>query len=190
MTSKQKDHTTSSDAKGRLRISLRENREILKFCFLFALILGVFTILLQINAAQTNFVEPHLHQIASACGKVLSALGTQCDVAGSSITSSRFSVNIVRGCDSLYPTAMLWAALLAYPATWKSKTIGVIGGAIVLFLMNIVRVVTMFYIGVYFPSLFDMFHIYAWQALFILLTLAVWLFWAAKFAGAKASIRR
>jgi len=171
-----------------MREWIRTNYAILKFCILFILILGVFTVLLQTDFTQKTLVEPHLSQIASLCGQVISFFRTECNVNGSVITSTRFSVNVVRGCDSLYPTAMLWAALLAYPASWKSKLIGLVGGAVFLFILNILRVVSMFYIGVYFPSLFDMVHVYAWQALFILFTLAVWLFWAAKFTRVKASV--
>ena len=188
MTHKQKNQSASKRHTNLPRAWFQENREIVKFCLLFIFILGMFTIALQMDATQSGFVLPHLHQIAAVCGSLLSLLGTTCSVQDQMIVSSRFSVSIVRGCDSLYPTAMLWAALLAYPATWKSKLIGVIGGAVVLFLLNIVRVITMFYIGVYVPSLFDMIHLYAWQALFILLTLAVWLFWATKISKMKSSL--
>ncbi len=115
-------------------------------------------------------------------------VGTECEVYGSSISSGRFSVQVIKGCESIYATAMLWAAMLAFPATWKQRIVGMISGAVILFLINIVRVITMFYIGTYFPSLFDMVHIYAWQALFILITLAVWLVWAAKVAPRKAKV--
>ncbi len=122
------------------------------------------------------------------CGNILTFFGTQCNVFESSISSARFSVEVVRGCESIYPTVMLWSAILAYPSSWRWKIIGLFGGAVILYILNIVRVITMFYIGVYFPFLFEMVHIYAWQALFILLILAVFLFWAAKAAGAKSTV--
>ena len=170
------------------RAWLQDNREIAKFCLIFGVTLAVFTIVLQSNFVQEHFVIPHLGQVAALCGAILKTLGTPCDVSESTINSTRFSVSVVRGCESIYPTAMLWAALLAYSATWKSKLIGLIGGAIVLFLLNIVRILTMFYVGSYFPSLFEIVHVYAWQALFILLTLAVWLFWAAKISRTKTPV--
>jgi exosortase H (IPTLxxWG-CTERM-specific) len=167
---------------------VRENKEILKFCLVFGLTLGAFALILQTDIVQGHLVTPHLEQVAALCGAILNAFGTQCEVSGSAINAARFSVSVVRGCDSIYPTAMLWAALLAYSATWKSRLIGLLGGAVVLFLLNIVRILTMFYIGSYFPSLFDIVHVYAWQALFILITLAVWLFWAAKISRAKTPV--
>jgi len=157
-------------------------KPIYKFLGIFTISLCGFSFILQQDAVQTAFVSPHLNQVAWVCGKVLRTLGTQCEVYESSIVAARFSVQVIKGCESIYPTAMLWAALLAYPAAFGWKISGLIGGALILFLLNIFRVITMFYIGVYLPSLFDIIHIYAWQALFILVTLAVFLFWAVKAA--------
>ena len=167
---------------------LSENKGIIRFCVLFGVILGAFTFLLDTDFLQQNFMSPHLKQVALCAGSIIQFFGTSCTVSETTIFSSRFSVNVVQGCDSIYPTAMLWAALLAYPSTWKSKLIGIAGGAAVLFIVNIIRIVTMFYIGIYVPSLFDMVHVYAWQALFILLTLAVWLIWAAKISRTPVNI--
>lgn len=165
-----------------------ENKSIVRFCVLFGFILGGCTLLLETDFSQQHFVISHLKQIALLSGTVLQFLGTSCTISETSIMSPRFSVNVIQGCDSIYPTAMLWAALLAYPSTLRSKLIGMCGGAIVLFIINIIRIVTMFYIGIYVPSLFDMVHVYAWQALFILLTLAVWLLWAAKISRAPTNV--
>ena len=152
---------------------------------MFVIALASFSFILERDSVQQAFVSPHLTHVASLCGKVLNGIGTSCDVYGSSIMSTSFSVQVIKGCESIYATAMLWAALLAFPATWSWKVVGILGGGVVLFLVNIARVITMFYIGMYVPSLFDMVHIYAWQALFILFTLAVFLLWAAKASKAR-----
>ena len=163
----------------RLKSWSQQQNEILKFLLIFIVLLSVFSFMLEQDSIQRVFVLPHLNQVASLCGSILNRIGTQCDVAQSSVTSTSFSVQIVKGCESIYPTAMLWAAILAYPAKWRCRIAGLIGCAVILFFVNIVRVVTMFYVGTYFPSIFDFVHIYAWQALFILITLALFLFWAA-----------
>jgi len=173
---------------GKLMLWGQRNKMIIKFCIIFVICLGGFSYILQLETIQTNFTFPHLNHVAWICGKTLNTLGTQCDVYESSISSARFSVQVVKGCESIYPTAMLWSALLAYPALLRWKVIGIVCGAAILFILNIIRVITMFYIGIYFPSLFDMVHIYAWQALFILLTLAVFLFWAAKVSKKETTV--
>ena len=181
-----KKHSEDQPFISRIRRWIIERKKILKFLLVFIVSLSMFSFILELESVQLSFINPHLNHVAWTCGKVLKSLGTDCDVYESSISSAQFSVQVVKGCESIYPTVMLWAALLAYPqqgsrkTRWRWKIVGIIGGAVILFIMNIIRVVTMFYIGMYFPSLFDLVHIYAWQALFILLTLGVFLFWAAK----------
>lgn len=155
---------------------------ILWFCIVFGVLILVFSLVLQTEFAQTRFINPHLAQVALISGKVMNLLGAGCTVSGTIIASPRFSVEIIQGCESIYPTTLLWAALLAYPAGWKARLIGIVGGAVILFILNIIRIMTMFAIGSFAPSLFDIVHLYAWQAMFIILTLAVWLYWAAKIA--------
>ena len=158
----------------------RNERPVLHFCLMFCGILLLFSGLLRTEFFQTHLITPHLHQIANLCGMLISKIGTSCEISGTTILSEKFSITIVQGCDSLYPTILLWAALLAHPVSWKSKMFGIIAGAVILFIMNIIRVISMFYLGRSFPSLFGPVHLYAWQALFILLTLAIWLLWAVK----------
>ena len=183
-----KVHSEDTSRLGKLMLWGQRNKMIIKFCIIFVICLSGFSFILQQESVQLQFTYPHLNHVAWICGKILNALGTQCDVYESSITSAQFSIRVVKGCESIYPTAMLWSALLAYPAMWRWKVIGIVCGAAILFILNIIRVITMFYIGIYFPSLFDMVHIYAWQALFILLTLAVFLFWAAKVSKKETTV--
>jgi exosortase H (IPTLxxWG-CTERM-specific) len=167
----------------------REKKPVFYFCMVFCAVLMTISILLRLDFFQTHLLTPHLKQIAVLCSTAIHTLGTSCDVSDTSILSDKFSINIVPGCDSIYPTALLWAALIAYPATWKSKLLGMAGGTVVLFIINILRVLSMFYVGRAFPSLFEFVHVYAWQALFILLTLALWLLWAVKVAREKIPVR-
>ena len=51
--------------------------------------------------------------------------------------------------------------------------------------LNLIRIVTLFLIGVYFRKFFHMMHIDVWQALFILLTISLWFLWAWWATGAK-----
>ncbi len=154
-------------------------RPVLRFGFLFLLVAGILGWIVQTAAVQSHLVEPHLRQIAGLCGNLVRLFGTPCEVNGTSVLTGSFSIDVVQGCDSLYPTIILWSAIVAFPAPWSRKIAGGIVGAVALFALNIGRVVSMLYLGRAFPSLFDIIHLYAWQALFILMTLALWLAWAS-----------
>ena len=43
--------------------------------------------------------------------------------------------------------------------------------------LNIVRIISLFYMGQWSQVMFDWFHLYLWQALIVLDALAVWLIW-------------
>ncbi len=158
---------------------MRGKRPVLMFSLVFLLTSAILSWIIQTTTVQTHFVEPHLRQIAGVCGNILRRFGTQCEVSGTSVLTESFSVDVVQGCDSLYATILFWSAVVAFPSGRLRKIAGLTGGAVVLFVLNIARVVSMVYLGRAIPSLFNVVHLYAWQALFILMTLALWLVWAS-----------
>ena len=172
--------TTYPTLRRGLQLWLGLDSVILIFCILFGMMIAVFMLVLQTDFFQTNIFIPHLHQTASICGKILGLFGKKYKIVESSVFSPDFSLSLIRGCDSIYPTAMLWSAILAFSAPWRSKVIGLAIGAILLYCINVVRILSMFFLGAYFPSFFDMVHIYAWQSLFILLTLSIFLIWVMR----------
>jgi exosortase H (IPTLxxWG-CTERM-specific) len=88
-----------------------------------------------------------------------------------------FAVSIEAGCNGVEAAIVLIAAMLAYPAPWKHKLIGILAGLFAVQALNVVRVVSLFYIGQWNASAFEWAHLYAWQALIMLDVLIVWLLW-------------
>ena len=72
---------------------------------------------------------------------------------------------------------VLVAAMLAYPAPLGHKLIGLLAGLSAVQLLNIVRVVSLFYLGQWSLAAFEWAHLYLWQALIMLDVLVVWLVW-------------
>ena len=52
-------------------------------------------------------------------------------------------------------------------------------------LLNLVRIISLFYLGQWNQTAFDWFHLYLWQALIILDALVVWLIWLRTLPGSK-----
>jgi|GEM_PF-87101 len=65
------------------------------------------------------------------------------------------------------------------PLGWY-KISGVFFGFIAIQILNIVRVISLFYIGQWHTGLFDFAHLYVWQALIILDAFIVFLFWLSR----------
>ena len=67
--------------------------------------------------------------------------------------------------------------MLAFPATWKYRVIGIVAGLIAVQTLNVVRVISLFYLGQSSVKAFEWAHLYLWQALIMLDVLIVWLIW-------------
>jgi len=137
--------------------------------------LGFFALL---YGLRHQLVEPFTRGIAGLAGWLLRRLGVAASATGTIVGTSTFRVAIQNNCNAIYETALFASAVLAYPATWRERAWGIVLGATVLYLVNVVRVLTLIYVGSHFRPYFDASHIYIWQSLFIVFTLGLWLYWA------------
>ena len=92
-------------------------------------------------------------------------------------TANGFAVSIEAGCNGVEAALILIAAILAFPAPWKKKLAGIAGGLLAVQLLNVIRVVTLFYLGQWSLAAFEWAHLYLWQALIMIDVLVVWLLW-------------
>ncbi|MEP7275844.1 MAG: exosortase H [Betaproteobacteria bacterium] len=92
-------------------------------------------------------------------------------------TANGFAVSIEAGCNGVEATIVLVAAMLAFPAPWKHKLVGLAAGFVAVQALNVVRVISLFYLGQWNRDAFEWAHLYVWQALIMLDVLIVWLLW-------------
>ena len=92
-------------------------------------------------------------------------------------SANGFAVGIAPGCDGIEAVIILVSAILAFPSPWKHKLVGIVLGFIAIQALNLVRIISLFYMGQWSQTMFDWFHLYLWQALIVLDALAVWLIW-------------
>jgi len=97
-----------------------------------------------------------------------------------------FGVRIERGCNGVEALIILFAAIFAFPAPIKNKLLGFTIGFFAIQILNLVRIVSLFYLGQWNQVAFEWFHLYLWQALIILDALVVWLVWLRKLPQAQA----
>jgi exosortase H (IPTLxxWG-CTERM-specific) len=90
---------------------------------------------------------------------------------------SGFGVEMRDGCNAVNVTLLLWSAVLAFPAPWKLKALGLAAGSLIIQAVNIVRFISLFYLGQYSMTWFDFAHGYLWETLLILDTLVVFWLW-------------
>lgn len=121
--------------------------------------------------------QPYLVLLAKITSGMLWLLGQGTSSVESTVNSAEFSMQIIRGCDAIEPVAAFAAAVLASPLPARAKVPGVLVGMLVLLAINQVRLVSLFLVGVYFPSAFDFIHLDVWQAALIVLAVCCWAIW-------------
>jgi exosortase H (IPTLxxWG-CTERM-specific) len=157
-------------------------RRELTFLVLFVVLLGGGFTLISLNWVNDHVVEPFTAGIASASGAVLDLLGQHVIQSGTILRSPKFAVNIRNGCNGVEAMLIFLAAVLAFPASWKSRLAGLALGILAIQIVNLIRVVALFLTGVYFPRIFDTSHTVIWQTIVILVGVLLWIFWANRFA--------
>lgn len=160
----------------------REHRQEIIFLTVFVLILGGGFTLLSVNSVNQNVIEPFTAGIAKVSGITLNLIGQGIEMRGTVIRNERFAVNIRNGCNGVETMIIFLAAVLAFPASWKSRVIGLALGMIAIQGINLVRVVALFLTGAYFPKFFDSSHTVVWQTIVILFGVFLWIFWANRYA--------
>lgn len=149
-------------------------------------LLVLFYLVVAFNPVNDHVIVPFTAGIAAASGGFLDAVGEPVTVAGTEIRSRGFSVNIENGCNGVETALLFGSAVLAFPAPWSRRLIGLIVGFLAIQTINLVRVVTLFWVGLHRPALFHSSHTVLWQSAIVLFGVLLFLFWAARETRAKS----
>jgi len=160
------------------RRSPPSKKPIFKFVVGLGLLLIAANVALSTEKVDKGLIPSYLRGWAEVSASVLNVFGENARVYDSSISSNRFSVNIKKGCDAIQPTILFICAVLASPVAFKPKIPGLFLGLAFLMAMNLVRVLSLFYVGIYWNSAFEIMHHDVWQAVFIILSILAWGAWA------------
>ena len=161
-------------------------RPEIRFVVLFLVILGASFTVIAFRQVNDAVVEPYTAFIARMSGGCLRIFGEAATVTGCEVKSPRFAVTIFNGCNGLITSLVFISAVLAFPAGWRAKLIGVVGGLVAIQIINLVRIVSLFYIGVYLPQYFSDAHVLLWQSLVLISGAALWVMWAGRAASPRA----
>ena len=129
--------------------------------------------------AQHWFVTPWTDTLAAISAGIVKWFDPGVLASGNVLQSARngFAVSIEAGCNGVEATIVLVAAMLAFPSPWQRKLTGLAIGIIAVQGLNIIRVISLFYLGQWNFAVFEFAHRYVWQALIMLDVLIVWLLW-------------
>src|SRR4029077_1901675 len=134
---------------------------------------------------QQFLVVPWTNALAAISASLVTLFDPNVAATGKVIRSTvnGFAVSIEAGCNGIEATIVLVAAIFAFPAPWRERFIGLVAGIVAVQGLNIVRVISLFYLGQWNMQLFEWAHLYVWQALIMLDVLVVWLVWVRLLPG-------
>jgi len=159
------------------------------FLGLLALYLVAGVILIDLPFVRDGFVDPWTRFNASASASLASLIGVDSSATGTLIRSGTARLNVRDGCNGVHALLILLSAVFAFPATWQRRLIGAVAGMLAVLLCNLIRLVNLIIVARYFPTRLELFHIFIWQTLIILLAFAVFVVWGSFFAESRAGTR-
>ena len=165
-----------------------QRTQVLFLVKFFAVLIGAY-LLIAWNPVNDRAIVPLTAGIAKVSGWLLQMMGEDVRVAGTMITGPRFGVNINNGCNGVEAMLILLASIFAFPASMKARVVGLFLGAIVVQILNFIRIITLYLLGAYQPRLFDLFHTAVWQIVIILAAIGFFLVWSARVAPARVANR-
>jgi len=184
---KEKKEKKSNQKKKKSRSKSQKSRlPLIKF------VLGMVVVMILFFAvSSTEFFEnvinlPLVMGYAAVGSFILNIFGLGTEVfEGTRVVSSAFNMNVAKGCDAVSPTILFMAAIAVYPTAFSNKWKWLLLAPFGLGLLNVVRIVSLYLLGVYAPSLFDFAHYEFWQGAFILFTIAAWFYWLLSILNKK-----
>ena len=163
-TGKQKDKPKKANG-----LSIR------RFALTYLVLMGAFFVvigfdpilkLMDVNGLYTQ-------AIVWTTAKILSLLGIASTCRGSIIELFSISLDVKFGCNGLEAVMIYSVAVIAFPASWKKKLIGIVAGFVVIQIVNILRIVGLAYSGIHARNLFEYIHTYIAQGMMIAISLGV-----------------
>lgn len=159
----------------------KSRKEAVRFIiFFFLLVLG-FTFLVRLPLIDEGLILPYTKFITWISSKSFLIAGIEVEPLNTYMRHSSFTVDIRRGCDGVVATLILVSACIAFPAPWKKKLTGVLWGYILIFVLNLVRVVILFSLGMKgWMGAFEFVHTYIAQFVVIAAAMIFWVYWASR----------
>ena len=166
--------------RGRERPVARSRYVYIRFLVVFGGLMGLFYAVATTESFDARVFQPYLRLSTEISAQLLGLLGQgEMSVDNTTLTSSNFDLTVARGCDGIEATALFVALILAFPAAFVLKVPAIVIGVPLLASVNLVRIVSLFLVGTYYPPLFHVMHVDVWQILFILIALGSWALWFA-----------
>ncbi len=150
---------------------------MVRFAVVFLLILtGLFSLEMTTRVQET-VILPFTSFLAELSAALITPFDDSVAAHGKVLqfTDSGFAVSIEAGCNGVEATIVLIAAVIAFPASWKARLAAIALGFLAVQVLNIARIISLFYLGDWNLAVFSWVHLYLWPVLIMLDVLIVFI---------------
>ncbi|MDG2047719.1 MAG: exosortase H [Halioglobus sp.] len=150
---------------------------MLRFVATFLLILTALFTLEMLNPVQDHVITPFTSMLARLSAALILPFDNAVIAYGKVLQfkDSGFAVSIEAGCNGVEATIVLIAAICAFPASWGARLIAIGLGFLAIQVLNILRIITLFYLGDWNLEYFSWIHLYLWPVLIMLDVMVVFI---------------
>ena len=151
----------------------------IRFLLMFTLYFCVFFALDFTPYVQRHLISHWTDFLAVISGALITLVHPGVFVIDNKIINgaSGIGVTILAGCNAVEACGLLIAAMFSFPTYWKSRLSGALIGSAAVQVVNLMRIVSLFYLAQMNDSIFEFAHRFLWQVFIMLDVLVVWLFW-------------
>ncbi len=128
-----------------------------------------------------NMLAQIYHEIVvtPAAGVINFVLPSEQVVASqNALVSSRANLQVVRGCDGVGVMMLIVSAILVFSRSLKYKLIGLVTGIGLVYILNLIRIIGLYFVAVFQRDWFLPIHSYIAPTLIILLCSLFFMYWA------------
>jgi len=150
-----------------------------RFLVIFITSLLVLFTLDVLTVVEIHLIDPFNALLATISAKLIGLFGGDAIAQGKVIISigTGLAVSIERVCNGVEAVIILVSAMIAFPSGWKAKFVGIVLGTLAIQALNLVRIISLYYLHQWSSVWFEWFHSYIWQALIVLDALVMFLLW-------------
>ena len=133
-------------------------RFAIRFVVAAALLLGLYAFPYADYGFSEQWFSSYLHKYARVVGWALNFFESDVSVQGATVTG-RASLLIAKSCDAMDAKLLFAAAVLAYPGRPSRKALALVAGIVGLTVLNVARIVALYFVLVKRQQSFDFFHL-------------------------------
>ncbi|MBP2031123.1 archaeosortase B (VPXXXP-CTERM-specific) [Methanohalophilus levihalophilus] len=157
---------------------LKDNR-IARFVALYLIYISIFTGLYLLLKEDLEFLR---NLTAGTFSYMMSSLGVANTVTENLLLFEEGApaLKVIDECTGIYEVLVYSSCVMAYTTTYQKKLMGIAFGIPVILGINMVRLICLGFVGIWYPDMFDYVHYYLWQVTLILIIVLVVLIWIEK----------